>query len=289
MNIIKAYAVNNLCYQAATPLKPVGAILHSTGANNPNLKRYVNCPEECGVNVNKNHWDNPMPEGRKVCVHGFIGYDKNKSVRFAQILPFDMACWGCGSGKKGSFNYNPNGHISVELCEASLTDKAYFNKVWDCAVELFADLCKQYKWNPLEEGVIVSHKEAHKMGYASNHGDPEHWLSKHDKTMDDFRAAVYAKLNHIPESIVQPTNGDWYVQLGAFDNLSRASQYNVKIQKLKVGGKSAPSYVKVYTASPKYRVCIKGFTSKEEANVYAHAIRKQTIDGKAIGTIVKKD
>ena len=31
---------------------------HSTGANNPNLKRYVNCPDECGVNPNKNYWDN---------------------------------------------------------------------------------------------------------------------------------------------------------------------------------------------------------------------------------------
>lgn len=289
MNIIKAYATNNLCYKDATPLKPVGAILHSTGANNPTLKRYVNCPEECGINVNKNYWDVPMPEGRKVCVHGFIGYDKSNKVRYAQILPYDMACWGCGSGYKGSFNYNPRGHIQVELCEDNLTNKVYFNKVWDCAVELFADLCKQYKWNPLEKGVIVSHKEANAMGYASNHGDPEHWLSRHGKTMDDFRAAVYAKMNGISDNIIQPTDGEWYVQVGAFNALPNASRYNIKVQKLKIGGQNVPSCLKPRTSNPKYSVCIKGFKTKEQAEVYAQAIQKQKIDGKAVGAIVKKD
>ena len=46
-----AIAVNNPCYKAARKMpkgKPEGIVLHSTGANNPNLKRYVNKPDICG-------------------------------------------------------------------------------------------------------------------------------------------------------------------------------------------------------------------------------------------------
>lgn len=289
MNTIVAYATNNLCYKEATPMKPVGAIIHSTGANNPNLKRYVNCPDECGVNIYNNHWDVPKPDNQKKCVHGFIGYDKNNKVRYAQILPYDIASWGCGSGSKGSFNYNPRGHISIEICEDSLTNKIYFNSVWNCAVELFADLCKQYKWNPLEKGVIVSHKEANEMGYASPHGDPDHWFAKHGKTMDDFRMAINDKLNNISVKIVQPTDGEWYIQVGAFNSLPNASQYNAKIQKLQVGGQPVRSYVKVNKQSPKYTIRIKGFKTNNDATGYAQALMKLSIDGKKIGAIIKKD
>ena len=37
---------------------------------------------------------------------------------------------------------------------------------------------------------IISHKEACARGYASNHGDPEHWLARFGKNMDWFRALV---------------------------------------------------------------------------------------------------
>ena len=52
MDIIKAHAVKNLCYIAARKMTPKGIVVHSTGANNPTLKRYVDCPEESSaVNV----------------------------------------------------------------------------------------------------------------------------------------------------------------------------------------------------------------------------------------------
>ena len=38
LNIIKAYAVKNLCYIAAQKMVPQGIVVHSTGVNNPNLK-----------------------------------------------------------------------------------------------------------------------------------------------------------------------------------------------------------------------------------------------------------
>ena len=55
MDIIRAYAVNNLCYIRARKMVPKGIVVHSTGANNPNLKRYVDCEAEVGRNVNGNH------------------------------------------------------------------------------------------------------------------------------------------------------------------------------------------------------------------------------------------
>ena len=86
LDIIKAHAVKNLCYIAAKKMVPQGIVVHSTGANNPNLKRYVDAVYEVGFNQYGNHWNTPKPDGRQVCVHAFIGYDKNKEVRVAEIL-----------------------------------------------------------------------------------------------------------------------------------------------------------------------------------------------------------
>ena len=44
-------------------------------------------------------------------------------------------------------------------------------RTYEAAVELFAMLCKQYKLNPTADGVIVSHREGHSRGIASNHGE----------------------------------------------------------------------------------------------------------------------
>ena len=186
MDIIRAYAVNNLCYIRARKMVPKGIVVHSTGANNPNLKRYVDCEAEVGRNVNGNHWNTATPEGRKVCVHAFIGYDKNKQVRVAEILPLDICCWGVGKGSKGSFNYDPP-HIQFEICEDDLKDEAYYRKAFSVAVQYCAYLCKQFG---LTEQQIVSHKEAHSLGYGCNHGDPEHWMKNFSEDMDIFRSRV---------------------------------------------------------------------------------------------------
>lgn len=53
-------------------------------------------------------------------------------------------------------------------------------------------LCKKFSLDPLADGVIISHKEGHSRGIASNHGDPEHLWSQLGMgyTMDTFRKAV---------------------------------------------------------------------------------------------------
>ena len=41
MNLRKLIFSNNACYKAGRKIKPKGIMVHSTGANNPNIKRYV--------------------------------------------------------------------------------------------------------------------------------------------------------------------------------------------------------------------------------------------------------
>ena len=131
----EAYAKNNLCYKAARTMptgSPAGIIIHSTGADNPNLKRYVNAPEICGVNPYKNYFDRP---DSNVCPHAVIGKDKNGDVRAAKLLPWNVCCWGCGNGSKGSYNYAP-AYIQIEIAEDALNDRAYFEEAFGLAVQL---------------------------------------------------------------------------------------------------------------------------------------------------------
>ncbi len=163
---------------------PAGIIIHSTGANNPNLKRYVNASEICGENPYKNYFDRADSD---VCPHAVIGKDKSGTVRAAKLLPWNICCWGCGSGPKGSYNYSP-AYIQIEVCEDALNNRAYFEEAFGLAAQLCQRLMKNYPTIKPEN--IISHKEACARGYASNHGDPEHWLAKFGRNMDWFRGLV---------------------------------------------------------------------------------------------------
>ena len=183
----EAYARNNGAFKAARPMptgSPAGIIIHSTGANNPNLKRYVNASEICGENPYKNYFDRP---DSNVCPHAVIGKDKNGEVKAAKLLPWNVCCWGCGSGSKGSYNYAP-AYIQIEIAEDALNDRAYFEEAFGLAADLCQRLMKNYPTIKPEN--IISHKEACARGYASNHGDPEHWLARFGKNMDWFRSQV---------------------------------------------------------------------------------------------------
>lgn len=182
MNLHTCILTKNDCYKAGKTLKVKGLMLHSTGAPNTKLSRYVG-PDDglLGANPYANHWNQPTPDDRQVCVHGFIGELKDGNIATYQTLPWTMRGWHAG----GSAN---NTHIGVEICEDNLTDSAYFSAAYQEAVELFAMLCKRFNLDPLKN--IICHAEGYKQGVASNHGDVLYWFSKHGKTMDDFRQAV---------------------------------------------------------------------------------------------------
>ena len=190
MNLRKLIFTNNACYKAGKKIKPKGVMVHSTGANNPDLCRFV-APDDGLVGKNKynNHWNQAMSSN--VCVHAFIGKLNDGSIATYQVLPWDHRAWHCASGKKGSGN---DTHIAFEICEDNLKDATYFSKVYKEAVELTAMLCKEYGLDPMADGVVICHSEGYKRGIASNHGDVMHWFPKHGKSMDTFRADVKAIL-----------------------------------------------------------------------------------------------
>ena len=186
MNLRKLILTENACYKAGKKITVKGIMVHSTGANNPWLKRYVG-PDDglLGKNQYNNHWNTYHPGGREVCVHAFIGKLKDGTIATYQCLPWNHRGWHAG----GSAN---NTHIGFEICEDGLTDASYFKKVYQEAVELCAYLCKEYG---LTEKNIICHSEGYRQGVASNHGDVMHWFPRHGKSMDTFRADVKALLN----------------------------------------------------------------------------------------------
>jgi len=186
MKIIESFLTNNRCYKAARQNTKGGLMIHSVGCPQPSAKVFVDS------------WNN---SGAAVAVHGFIDGNTGKIY---QTLPWDFRGWHCGSGSRGSGN---NTHIGVEMCEPAcirytagssftcsdmIGAREVTKRTYEAAVELFAMLCKKYNLNPLEDGVIISHREGYSRGIASNHGDPEHlWMQLGmGYTMDGFRKAV---------------------------------------------------------------------------------------------------
>ena len=166
---------------------PIGAVLHSIGSPQPSAKAiadYFNSP------------------GVEASVHAVIQAD---GVCY-QLAPWNYRMWHVG----GSAN---NTHSGIEMTEPDciwydekngyklhIEDReralSHVKATYQAAVELFASLCGEFGWNPLEDGVILSHTECHARGIGSNHGDPEHlWDALGTGyTMDTFRAAVAAKM-----------------------------------------------------------------------------------------------
>ena len=210
MKLVESMLTKNPCYSAGRKITVKGLMLHSVGCPQPKASVFINS------------WNSASYSN--ACVHGFI--DGNDGTVY-QTLPWNHRGWHAG----GDAN---NTHIGVEMCEPACikytggssftcsdtaTAKAVANRTYDAAVELFAMLCQEYGLNPLTD--IISHREGHAQGVASNHGDPEHlWNGlKMGYTMDTFRQAVKSKMNGAPAPSVPETSG---TQASAFKNLSEA-------------------------------------------------------------------
>ena len=167
MNLLKCYLIRNNNYSDGRTIKPRGVMVHSTGANNPTLRRYVQpvygqenydeLRKLLGKNVYNNHWNTPMPDGANVCVHAFIGMLADGTIAAVQTLPWETRGWHCG----GQAN---NTHIGFEICEDDLNDPEYFADVYREAAELTAYLCNMYDLDPLADGVVICHAEGARRG-----------------------------------------------------------------------------------------------------------------------------
>lgn len=171
---------------------PKGAVLHSIGTPQPSAK------------VIADYFDDPDVEAS---VHRVLQADG----QCYQLAPDNFRMWHAG----GTAN---NTHMGVEMTEPDCTSydakngykltihnrsKAleHVTKTYARAVELFAALSIQYGWDPLEDGVILSHKECYERGIGSNHGDPEHlWDALNTGfTMDTFRRDVAKKVQELED------------------------------------------------------------------------------------------
>jgi len=118
------------CYRGTGKMSIKGILWHSTGANNPELRRYVQ-PDDSATNkaellakIGKNQYGNDWNHvSVEAGLNAWIGKLANGSVTSIQTMPWDYRPWGCGAGSRGSCN---NGWIQFEICEDNLTNKAYF-------------------------------------------------------------------------------------------------------------------------------------------------------------------
>ncbi len=191
------------CYKGTSKMSIKGVLWHSTAANNPSLKRYVQPSDDAndrdemlkllGKNSNGNDWNH---SSLTVGMNAFIGKLADGTITTVQTMPWDYKPWGCASGNKGSCN---NGWIQFEICEAALTDANYFKAVYKEACELTAYLCDLYNIDPkgsvnvngVNVPTILCHADSYELGMGSNHSDVYHWFSKHNKTMEDVRNDVF--------------------------------------------------------------------------------------------------
>lgn len=221
MKLVQKFLTKNPCYKAGRKIAVKGLMLHSVGCPQPKASVFLN-------NWNRADFDD-------ACVHGFI--DGNDGTVY-QTLPWNHRGWHGG----GSSN---NTHIGVEMCEPACikytggssftcsdlaTARAVAKRTYEAAVELFAMLCKQYGLNPLADGVVISHKEGHKRGIASNHGDPEHlWRGLGmSYTMNGFRQDVKnAMSGSVDADTAKPSGGYYRVRKSWADKKSQLGAYKV--------------------------------------------------------------
>lgn len=202
MKLVPSILKNNPCYTMGEKIKVKGLMLHSVGCPQPSAAVFIRS------------WNTPSFD--RACVHAFI--DGNDGTIY-QTLPWNHRGWHCGGSINGSGN---NTHIGVEMCEPdciAYTGGASFicsdfgkakkvaERTYKSAVYLFAMICTKFGLDPLRDGVIISHREGHRRGIASNHGDPEHLWNQLGTgyTMDTFRKAVKAAMGSVETKPKQET------------------------------------------------------------------------------------
>lgn len=246
---------NSTCYLQTRTMTPKGVLWHSTGANNPNLKRYVqpsksdknyaDLMKKLGTNSYGNDWNHVSVQAGLNC---WIGKLADGTVTTVQTMPWNYRPWGCASGSKGSCN---DYWIQFEICEDDLKSKDYFEQVYKEACELTAYLCTKYKLDPkgkvnyngVSVPVILCHQDSYQLNLGSNHADVYHWFKKYGKTMEDVRndvATIMAKGSGEPlpvtptePVIVDPSYQD--IKVGDIITLASNATYT--------SGKSIPNWV----------------------------------------------
>lgn len=206
IKLIDATMTKSPCYTAGRLIDVKGMYLHSIGCPCEKAQNIINNENQPGAGAAVQAVVQPNGE----IWQGLPMYPETKKA---------IRNWHCGSGSNGSGN---NTHVGVEMTEPATikytggsswvevgdgsNTKAVVLANYKNAVAYFALRCKQFGLDPLKDGVIISHKEGHDRGYASNHGDPEHIWGKFGLTMNQFRRDVKTAMTGGTISVTgQPT------------------------------------------------------------------------------------
>ena len=186
MNIIKNYLTKNRCYQRNVKRTPIGIQLHTLGC------------AQGSAQTTADYWNQASVSA---CTTYMVDCDTEGKV--LQLLPEDVRSWA-------DTNYGNNNLITFEICESDYMEykggakfnildsekfQADLRRGYNTAVELCADICRRYGWNPTDKlpsglYVISSHDEGRRAGLSSAHVDPAHVWPFIGKDMDKFREDV---------------------------------------------------------------------------------------------------
>lgn len=182
-------ATRNGAFRSGRSINPTGAVNHSVGCAQPSVEVFFRLmdDEDAGWGVNALLGDFHKGEGRIILA-----------------LDIEARPWGCGSGKKGSWN---NTKVQWEVCEPAghtyaggtmigydvEKNAGYFERMWKMLVA-WNVYCVVKLGYPVSG--ISDHAESYRAGYGSNHSDMGHWLPKHGKSMSALRAEVQAILDN---------------------------------------------------------------------------------------------
>lgn len=179
------YATKNGAYKAGRDISPKGDVNHSFGCAQPNVEVAFSI-----MNKETAGWG----------VNAILGDFHKGEGRILLTLPYKRRPWGCGSGKKGSWNnyriqwevLEPSGHtyaggtmIGYDVAK----NETYFSRMWKMLVCWNVYVAHKLGFGP---EAINDHAESYKAGMGSNHADMSQWLPKHGKSMDALRAEVRA-------------------------------------------------------------------------------------------------
>lgn len=159
--MIEALCTGNSRYKAAESLQPVGVVLHSIGTPQPSAQ------------VLRDYWQrNASP----YVVHYVVD---NKEIY--HCMPDGYKCWHVGSPGNGKYlgiettepsqiKYTSGASFQILNVEAA---QVFTAAVYQNAVQLIAQLCTSYGWNP--DTAVWTHGEITKKKMSNtDHVDPEH-------------------------------------------------------------------------------------------------------------------
>lgn len=160
-----------------TKLKPQGIVVHET--SNPGATA-------------QNHYNYWNSKYRGSSAH--VVLDWNEII---QLIPYNEVSWHAGRTANLRF-------IGIELCRPKEHNNEQFQKVWDTAVDLIADIfVNQLKINIANYDNLMSHFDVSNKWGETDHKDPISYFAEYNKTFDDFRKDVQTKIDEItkPQSM----------------------------------------------------------------------------------------